>query len=553
MYLKLICRLMLMLSMTQGALSDGSGSADCPCVDPDLPQYFSPTSCSVNVQHNGVKYCYPKDYGASQCRAWDYTLGPDCADASGNVKADAPDWCSAQWCFVDSSCKVATQASVYFPQVNGLLLSYGTCGYTNSFQRVAMAESMRGATLKVHTLNEPPMVYPDRLATHNTTGRGLVWDLYTDIFNSSGVQAVYKDLQPYNGSSWDACVHNVALGFLDLCLGTFWETAERRDIVTFVTPFEADNFYLVVLEPSKADVDLWIVFDPFTGRLWACILAMIVFVATIIYILERAAEGPDHPHFHGENFIEGTTESTYLACIGFWSGGVAHNPVTPGGRMVTLAFGIFLTLVLAGYTANLTSFLSLRHPQTTQDLYDVVEQGGKLCMWSSVYRSFIANHPTLALSVVLVSSTEEAMEKLDAGLCTGVINSKFENDKVLSQVEHCNKFQVGSPVMTLMLSQPVNYEYSRGMSYWMTKKTSEKAELEKTYQPPDNCADYVPIEVSKQMDISDFYGTLLLTLIATIFGLIIRAVRYGYSKYHGQDFNANPNVGGGDSPATEAA
>jgi ABC-type amino acid transport substrate-binding protein len=437
---------------------------------------------------------------------------------------------------VDASCPLTKDASVFIKGVGNLYASYATCGELDAFSSAYLAKSIEGQTLRIHALNEPPNVYSDRGEDH-PVGRGLVWDLYTEMFKSAGAFTERYDLQPYNGSAWSACIDDVAMGYLDVCLGTFWETAERRELVTFITPFAPDNFFLVVKNGEiNAKVNYWGVFDPFAPRLWACIVALIVFISVLIFFLERPAQGPDHPHFSGENVFEGAVESTYLACIGFWSGGVAHESVTPGGRMVTLAFGIFVILTLAGYTANLASSLVARQipPASYSNLYDVVKAGEQLCMWGSVYSTFVANHPQAALQVIQVSSTEEAMANLDQGICKGVINSDVENMKVLSKSPHCDKSVVGGPVMTLMLSQPVNIKYYRVLSYLLLKKAPLKAILEQKYAPVDHCPPKTTIEKSSQMDIDDFYGTFIVTGVATFLGLLIRLVRWVYARYQGK-------------------
>jgi len=60
-------------------------------------------------------------------------MQPDCADAAGKPKANAPDWCAASWCFVDATrCNVGSTESAYFPGT-GLAFSYGTCGKMSTF------------------------------------------------------------------------------------------------------------------------------------------------------------------------------------------------------------------------------------------------------------------------------------------------------------------------------------------------------------------------------------------------------------------------------------
>ena len=56
---------------------------------------------AVEVIIAGAPYSYPPGYGMGSCAPHDATVGPTCANADGSVKADAPSWCSSNWCFVD--------------------------------------------------------------------------------------------------------------------------------------------------------------------------------------------------------------------------------------------------------------------------------------------------------------------------------------------------------------------------------------------------------------------------------------------------------------------
>jgi len=49
----------------------------------------------------------------------------------------------------------------------------------------------------------------------------------------------------YPDSSFTACVMDVAVGNIDLCIGNFWMTVERLAMgVDFVQPFGHDDFYV---------------------------------------------------------------------------------------------------------------------------------------------------------------------------------------------------------------------------------------------------------------------------------------------------------------------
>ena len=46
-------------------------------------------------------------------------------------------------------------------------------------------------------------------------------------------------------SAFDYCAHDVALGYIDVCLPTLWETDARRKFVEFLPPTQNDDFKLV--------------------------------------------------------------------------------------------------------------------------------------------------------------------------------------------------------------------------------------------------------------------------------------------------------------------
>ncbi|KAJ1466426.1 hypothetical protein T484DRAFT_1861676 [Baffinella frigidus] len=95
-------------------------------------------------------------------------------------------------------------------------------------------------------------------------------------------------------SSWTACVHDIAVGNYDACLGDFWVTPERMTMVQvtpermamvqFLTPFGADFFYL--LAPSDAGESLESTlgkpFLPFTRDLWGLVIGFLLFSAGLI-------------------------------------------------------------------------------------------------------------------------------------------------------------------------------------------------------------------------------------------------------------------------------
>lgn len=392
----------------------------------------------------------------------------------------------------------------------------------------------------------------------STDLKGVVADLYSRIYRDVQLNVVEKELLPYNGSAWDACVRDVAFGALDLCLGTFWELPRRRALVSFVTPIMVDIMYLVVakksVEPDMFSI-IFGVFEPFTLRLWVCIAAAIFVISLALYVLERNSHPDDHDDFPHDHALQNVAESYYKGCLGFWSGGVAHQPMTIGGKIVLVAFGLFIVLTLAGYTANLASFLVVKRESESSfnNIDELLAAGGKVCMWGSLEGFFLEQYSTAASQVVPVSDTEEAFSKLDAGECDGIMNGERENDAWLKKTAHCDKVEV-SAVFSLMLSQPVSSEFARGLSYLAVKNKPLLPGIMSQYGSIDECASESATEDDDahsdgQMDITDFIGTFLITGAASALGFVIALLKVLCHRAHKQVKKniSKPSIVGGES------
>eukprot|EP00931_Biecheleriopsis_adriatica_P023409 TRINITY_DN14786_c0_g1_i7.p1 TRINITY_DN14786_c0_g1~~TRINITY_DN14786_c0_g1_i7.p1 ORF type:complete len:619 (-),score=93.34 TRINITY_DN14786_c0_g1_i7:6-1862(-) len=517
-----------------------SGFTDCTCIEPNFNAMDMPnrSQCSDPARPlpalvKGKVYCYPADYGSGSCKAWDIKLAPDCANSNGLTFPDPPKWCRDPWCYVNgATCGLTNSPSQVFSGVQGLHYSYATCGSIDSFQD-SLLDDLAGKTLRVHALHEPPMVFAD-----GSSKKGVVWDLYDKMFERAQVgEIVMKDLLPYNGSEWEACVHDVALGAIDLCMGTFWELPRRRAIVNFVAAVLLDNFYLVVkkvsVEPDTIS-QIFRVFDPFTPRLWLCLAVAIMVISMAIYFLEEANASDDHDDFPYDNKAQNVMESVYKGCMGFWSGGAAHAPKTMGSKVIMVAFGVFIVLTLAGYTANLASVLVVEVAASPmfENVDELLSAGGKICMWGSVEDYFLEQRPGVSSQIVGVSNTREAFEKLDSGECDGIVNGEGENSNWLKKKAHCDKMVAPSGALfSLMLSQPATPLVARVMSYWVQVLKQDLTTISANYAVTDECAAEETVDPADQkMDIDDFMGTFMITGAASAFGFLLAGLNCLFAR-----------------------
>ena len=114
--MRLLLAAMLAVAIGQGA----PGDPTCPCINA--------TALLVGLSGLSVIPGQRSSYGSLECQSWDETR----LECTGN-SANAPDWCAAQWCYVDRdachSAKFLIHSTKEFSLVESLLYySYGTCG-----------------------------------------------------------------------------------------------------------------------------------------------------------------------------------------------------------------------------------------------------------------------------------------------------------------------------------------------------------------------------------------------------------------------------------------
>jgi hypothetical protein len=107
------------------------------------------------------------------------------------------------------------------------------------------------------------------------------------------------------------------------------------------------------------EISLFSFLSPFSTGLWGAIILEILIAGAIFYWME----GPSVQLVENEElelskgYIAGLVDGIYFSFTVFT--GVAHiNPKTPGGKLVLLAQGWFVVIIISSYTANLASALT---------------------------------------------------------------------------------------------------------------------------------------------------------------------------------------------------
>jgi hypothetical protein len=270
---------------------DPSGAYECRCL----------TSLPPDVATLYGARGFPANYGVGSCMAHDKNLANTSAQAEvGCVPGpNQANYCGFEWCYVDPDtcgvdklgcealgfkvgsydsilCRARDKTRESYAWLEGkgknasnVFFSYQTCGnldfYTREVDEKRTVQSTiagRFFTAVIPSDALAPWVYPPGYVA-NSNSANPAWKGNGGVLvNMMGEVAARHDppLQPqlfkgfaskqarrfYPNSSFTACVMDVAVGRVDMCIGDFWLTTERLNMgASFLQPFGSDEFYLL--------------------------------------------------------------------------------------------------------------------------------------------------------------------------------------------------------------------------------------------------------------------------------------------------------------------
>jgi hypothetical protein len=311
-----------------------------------------------------------------------------------------------------------------------LYFSYQTCGnrdfYTDSSKSVQSVIAGRLFTAVMPSAPYAPWTYPPGYAPDALFDKahpawkdngGILVKLVTAIAEKHDPPLVPSLLKgfaskrsrsSFPNSSFTACVMDVAVGNIDVCIGNFWLTLDRLSMgVNFVQPFGQDEFY--ILAPIMDDflVDSfgemlgrpWL---PFSPDLWVCFFAFIAFASFVTFLTDTVFDlgdmyepGGDAGDFQNPTKIGRYFRALQLNLLGYVGGGPQNNPSSVPGRLAALGFGWFLLILMSSYTANLASILVAKTGggNSIQNIEDAINKKARICTLAPILAELKVDYP----------------------------------------------------------------------------------------------------------------------------------------------------------------
>jgi len=320
----------------------------------------------------------------------------------------------------------------------------------------------------------------------------------------------------------------------DMILSDIRITSGRLLTVDFSTPFHENTFRIITRQNPYASFSLFSCFNPFTWDVWAAIFAVIIYSGILIYLFE-------HGNIKKANDQSGV-RTIFLGICQALSSVIIMNAdmrlTTNSSRLIVLGlYGLSIILV-ATYTANLSSFLTLNRVQPSIGGIDDLKNGRlSYSRIGIVNDSAVSDYYIQNISSIYhpLSTAEEIyMRLLDHTIDASIWDSSVLEYAVNNY--YCNKLTVvgvGFIKSSFAIVLPKNWLYKKDLDvHILAMRESERLEfLENMWLGYRECPSSSSSTDKKDgTNIETFSLDVMLGLFLSF--LILTAIAFGVHLWH---------------------
>ena len=241
--------------------------------------------------------------------------------------------------------------------VSGMHIQAGIRPYEDDHEQQPLLNRLAKAAVKELRSIKPVR---EKLALDKHNAAPTLYSAFSDGWwseeSKEAVESMQNDTDSMPLTDFSYCLHDVAIGRLDLCVAPIWVTPERAAVVSFLPPVRFDHFYFVETVDGRS---LLAVFRPFSMGAWGLLIGFLV-VAVLLHWADRRRqeqkkekeqrkkEDPPRPR-NSNSSVEELTKAFSQVMLG--------DAETPKNICLSLGLAFFMLIVGATYTAHLAEHL----------------------------------------------------------------------------------------------------------------------------------------------------------------------------------------------------
>ncbi|CAH1239676.1 GRIK1 [Branchiostoma lanceolatum] len=414
--------------------------------------------------------------------------------------------------------------------------------------------------LRVAVFQEEPFV----MLKETSTGSkfvGFCVDLLEELKKTMDFEYILhetpdrKSGNALGNGSWDGVIGEITKGNADLATGSLTITSQREDVVDFTKPFMEYGIVMVMRRSEDTERDTFAFVHPFSGIVWAGIIASMFAVGILLYLTSRARYRLGVQSYHADNDRDfNLRNSLWFAYWSLMRKGGEPPPRSPSARIITGVWWLFALIVVSTYTANLTAFLTVRHlsvpVSSVEDLaaqssilYGITDKGSLLDFFknqegtNSVYeRLWHAMKARPAES--FVSSVNEGMQRVLTSNYIFMVHHPYFQNRARSDTD-CRLATAGAPFLYrgYGIATQNNSPWTEKLSLEILRlRESGRIDLLRdTWWPRSSCStDGTRKDASaRELAMADFIGIFYLLAGGSVLGCVVAALEILWCRFRG--------------------
>ncbi|CAF1196127.1 unnamed protein product [Adineta steineri] len=228
-------------------------------------------------------------------------------------------------------------------------------------------------TLRIAVIDSAPFTMmseiQDGSGNISTKLTGYIPDLIDELKNRMGF---IPNITYFSANaSYGDLINLVANGTFDLFIGDVTITAARREIAGFSSTIYDNSLRVVVRDAASVKLDLWSYLKPFSFKLWITILGATIYAGILVYILE----GRQNEALQDRSIVSIVGMSMWFSSSTIMGKSADFQTTTAPGRILTASLYILSLILVAAYTANLASDLTLLKSASSISGIDDIKNG----------------------------------------------------------------------------------------------------------------------------------------------------------------------------------
>ncbi|UJR16678.1 hypothetical protein I4U23_003578 [Adineta vaga] len=229
---------------------------------------------------------------------------------------------------------------------------------------------LEGVKLRICTIESMPFTMRTDIIENNQTKLiGYIPDLLDLLQADTKFTPIIT--YPSKNQTYGGLILAVANKICDIAIGDITVTAKRREIVDFSSSIFDNSMRIIIRQSTSVNLNLFSYLKPFSLSLWLALLACVVYSGILFCLLERQ----DNEEFHNRSIISSGALSAWFAFGQLMGYGVDFDVQTAAGRLLTAGLYVLSIVLVATYTANLASDLTLAKSKDIISSIDDIRNG----------------------------------------------------------------------------------------------------------------------------------------------------------------------------------